>query len=92
MLFTLDYFEQNINSTIFYHWDKHRLMPSLKTKSVIFMNMRVDVAKHCFARTYSLVVVAKIIKVIALARVMAHYWIAEASSFNLAALISNKIV
>jgi len=38
MLFALDYFEQNINSTIFYHWCKHTLMPSLKRKCVIVMD------------------------------------------------------
>ena len=38
MLFALDYFEQNINSNIFYHWCKHTLIPSLKTKCVIIMD------------------------------------------------------
>ena len=50
MLFALDYFEQNINSTIFYHWCKHTLIPSLKTKCVIVMDMSEDKAKHCFTR------------------------------------------
>jgi len=50
MLFALDYFEHNINSSIFYHWCKHTLIPSLKTKCVIVMDMREDKAKHCFAR------------------------------------------
>ena len=38
MLFALDYFEQNINSSIFYHWCKQTLIPSLKTKCVIVMD------------------------------------------------------
>ena len=50
ILFTLDYFETNINSTFFYHWCKHTLIPSLKTKCVIVMDMSEDKAKHCFAR------------------------------------------
>lgn len=37
-LFALDYFEQNINGNIFYHWCKHMLIPSLKTKCVIVMD------------------------------------------------------
>ena len=49
-LFALDYFEQNINSSIFYHWCKITLIPSLKTKCVIVMDMSKDKAKHCFAR------------------------------------------
>ena len=36
ILFALDYFEQN--SIIFYHWCKHTLIPSLKTKCVIVMD------------------------------------------------------
>ena len=50
MLFALDYFEQNINSNIFYDWCKFTLIPSLKTKCVIVMDMSEDKAKHCFAR------------------------------------------
>ncbi len=50
VLFVLDYFEQNINSNIFYHWCKHTLIPSFKTKCVIVMDMSADKAKHCFAR------------------------------------------
>ena len=50
MLFALDYFETNINTSIFYHWCKHTLIPSLKTKCVIVMDMSEDKAKHCFAR------------------------------------------
>ncbi len=50
MLFALDYFEQNINSRIFYDWCKFTLIPSLKTKCVIVMDMSEDKAKHCFAR------------------------------------------
>ena len=50
MLFALDYFEQNINDHVFYDWCKHTLMPSLKTKCVIVMDMSEDKAKHCFAR------------------------------------------
>ena len=50
MLFALDYFETNINSSIFYNWCKQTLIPSLKTKCVIVMDMREDKAKHCFAR------------------------------------------
>lgn len=38
MLFTLDYFEQNINSSIFYEWCKYTLISGLKTKCVIVMN------------------------------------------------------
>ena len=38
MLFALDYFEHNINSSIFYHWCKYTLIPSLKTKCVIVMD------------------------------------------------------
>ena len=38
MLFALDYFEQNINSHIFYDWCKYTLIPSLKTKCVIVMD------------------------------------------------------
>ena len=40
MLFALDYFEQNINGEIFYHWCKLKLklIPSLKTKCVIVMD------------------------------------------------------
>ncbi len=38
MLFALDYFEQNINSHIFYDWCKFTLIPSLKTKCVIVMD------------------------------------------------------
>ena len=50
MLFALNYFEQNINSNIFYDWCKFTLIPSLKTKCVIVMDMSEDKAKHCFAR------------------------------------------
>ena len=50
MLFALDYFEKNINGDIFYDWCKHTLIPSLKTKCVIVMDMSEDTAKHCFAR------------------------------------------
>jgi hypothetical protein len=49
-LFALDDFEQNINSSIFYHWCKHTLLSSLKTNCVIVMDMSEDKAKHCFAR------------------------------------------
>ena len=38
MLFALDYFETNINSSILYYWCKHSLIPSLKTKCVIVMD------------------------------------------------------
>jgi len=38
MLFALDYFEQNVNSGIFYDWCKYTLIPSLKTSYVIVMN------------------------------------------------------
>ncbi|MDN3503059.1 transposase [Psychrobacter sp. 5A.1] len=38
MIFALDYFEHNINSSIFYDWCKQTLIPSLKTKCVIVMN------------------------------------------------------
>ena len=38
MLFALDYFEQNINRTIFLHWYKHTLIPTLKTKCMIVMD------------------------------------------------------
>ena len=50
MLFALDCFEQNINSNIFYHWCKCTLIPSLKTKCVIVMDLSKDKARHCFAR------------------------------------------
>ena len=49
-LFALDYFEKNINGDIFYNWCKDTLIPSLKTKCVIVMDMSEDKAKHCFAR------------------------------------------
>ena len=38
MLFALDYFEKNINSSIFYQWCKQTLIPSLKTNCVIVMD------------------------------------------------------
>ena len=38
MLFARGYFEQNINSNIFYDWYKHTLIPCLKTKCVIVMD------------------------------------------------------
>ncbi|MGP9711151.1 transposase, partial [Psychrobacter sp. AOP29-E1-7] len=38
MLFALDYFKYNINSSIFYNWCKQTLIPSLKTKCVIVMD------------------------------------------------------
>ena len=38
MLFALDYFEQNINGSIFYDWCKQTLIPSLKTKCVIVID------------------------------------------------------
>lgn len=47
MLFALDHFEHNINSTIFYHWFKQTLIPSLKTKCVIVMDMIKDKALLC---------------------------------------------
>ncbi|MGE6392872.1 hypothetical protein ACQKCX_07070 [Psychrobacter pacificensis] len=50
MLFALDYFKHNINSSIFYEWCKQTLIPTLKTKYVIVMDMSEDKAKHCFAR------------------------------------------
>ena len=50
MLFALDYFDKNINGDIVYGWYKYTLIPRLKTKCVIVMDMREDVAKHCFAR------------------------------------------
>ena len=50
MLFALDYFKHNINSSIFYEWCKHNLIPTLKTKCVFVMDMSEDKAKHCFAR------------------------------------------
>jgi len=50
MLFALDYFEANINGHVFYDWCKCTLMPNLKTKCVIVMDMSEDKAKHCFAR------------------------------------------
>ena len=49
-LFALDYFEKNINGDIFYNWCKNTLIPSLKIKCVIVMDMSEDKAKHCFAR------------------------------------------
>lgn len=53
MLFAIDYFEHNINISIFYHWCKHILIPSLKAKCVIVMDMREGKAKHCFAQAQS---------------------------------------
>ena len=50
MLFALDYFEQNINSPMFYDWCKFILIPSLKSKCVTVMDMREDQAKHSFSR------------------------------------------
>ena len=50
MLFAIEYVEQNINSNIFYDWRKFTLIPSLKIKCVIVMDMSEDKAKHCFAR------------------------------------------
>ena len=50
MLFALDYFDKNINGDIFYDWCKYTLIPSLKIKCVIVMDMSEDKAKHCFAR------------------------------------------
>lgn len=50
VLFALDYFEKNINGDVFYNWCKYTLIPSLKTKCVIVMDMSEDKAKHCFAR------------------------------------------
>ena len=38
MLFALDYFEQNINGDIVYHWCEFTLIPGLKTKCVIVMD------------------------------------------------------
>ena len=38
VLFVPDYFEHNINSSIFYHWCKDMLIPSLKAKCVIVMD------------------------------------------------------
>ena len=38
MLFALDYFEQNINSSILYDWCKYTLIPSPKRKCVIVMD------------------------------------------------------
>ena len=49
-LFALDYFEKNINGDISYNWCKDTLIPSLKIKCVIVMDMSEDRAKHCFAR------------------------------------------
>ncbi|OXL21546.1 transposase [Psychrobacter sp. DAB_AL32B] len=49
-LFALDCIKTNINGDIFYHWCKHTLIPSLKRKCVIVMDMSEDKAKHCFAR------------------------------------------
>ena len=50
MLFALDYFSKNINGDIFYNWCKFTLIPNLKSKCVIVMDMSEDKAKHCFAR------------------------------------------
>ena len=49
-LFALDGLKNNINKKVFYHWCKYTLIPSLKTKCVIVMDMSEDKAKHCFAR------------------------------------------
>lgn len=50
MLFTLDYFKHNINGGIFYHRCKYILIPNLKRKYVIVIDMSEYKAKHCFAR------------------------------------------
>ena len=50
LLFALDCFEHNINSSIFYHWCKQTLIPSRKTKCVIVMDMSEYKARHCFTR------------------------------------------
>ena len=50
MMFTLDYVEQNINSSIFYHCCEHTLTPSLKAKFVIVMDMSEDKARRCLSR------------------------------------------
>ena len=52
MFFVLDYFEDNINSSIFYDSCKQILIPILKTKCVIVMDMREDKAKYCFAQAH----------------------------------------
>ena len=53
LLFALDYFKHNINSSIFYDWCKQTLIPSFKKKCVIVMDMSEDKAKRCFARAQS---------------------------------------
>ena len=50
MLFALDCLKTNINKEVFYHWCKFTLVPKLKRKCVLVMDMSEDKAKHCFAR------------------------------------------
>jgi len=50
VLFALDYFEKNINREVFYHWCKHTLSPSLKSKYVIVMDMSKDKELLCARR------------------------------------------
>ena len=49
-LFVLHCLKTNVNKEVFYHWCKVTLIPKLKRKCVIVMDMSEDKAKHCFAR------------------------------------------
>ena len=49
-LFALDCLKTNVNRKVFYNWWKFTLIPNLKRKCVIVMDMSEDKAKHCFAR------------------------------------------
>ena len=50
MLFALEYFEQNINRSIFYSWCKHTLIPSIKTKCVIVMDNARFYKRKCIQK------------------------------------------
>ena len=49
-LFALEYVYKNVNWKVMYDWCKYTLIPSLKTKCVIIVDMSEDQAKYCFAR------------------------------------------
>ena len=49
-LFALEYVYKNVNWKVMYDWCKYTLIPGLKTKCVIVMDMREDQAKYCYAR------------------------------------------
>ena len=49
-LFALDCLKTSVNKKVFYNWCKFTLIPKIKKKCVIIMDMSEDQAKHCFAR------------------------------------------